>query len=164
MPLCRPVDASHVALSSVYPRVDLLVPPPSPQGPTGIFRNSVRRFRSPRKVVVSCRRQQPVSAKWPLPATCWATYSFLILPTHSAEASVLYLGGKSSRHRVVVDDDTNTSGWGCQLDLGSLGKSSLGEGQCPVKARSLTLGQATLLSLLAWAQLSLSTWPRQRCL
>lgn len=57
-------------------------------------------------------------------------------------------GDGSSGRGVVVDEDTDTSIWRTELDLGSLLQSGLGKGQGTVEARSLALHQAALGTLL----------------
>lgn len=107
----------------------------------------------------------PAPSRLPLLLRCCG--DLLILdPIHAACTSrSLWLVDSTSRRRVVVDEDSNTSAWGVQLDLGSFGKSSLSVGQCPVKPRCLALGQATFLPrLIAGAQLGPGTWNWQRSL
>lgn len=81
--------------------------------------------------------------------------------------------GRSSRHGVVVDDNSDAGLRRAQLDLGALGESGLGKGQCSVEACRLALRQATILLplrnglgllVVAWAQLPVDSWNWQGCL
>lgn len=49
---------------------------------------------------------------------------------------------------VVVDEDTDTSSWRAELDLGALGEGGLGEDEGAVEAGRLALRQATIALLV----------------